>query len=75
MNFKINNSIQVSVFIILLIASCTELKNSNAENKTLTAKEIYEANLNNTVTITTSKGLGSGFFIDSSIIVTNYHVI
>ena len=77
MDLKINNSFQVSIFVVLLITSCNtpELKNSNLENKTLSAKEIYEANLNNTVTITTSKGLGSGFFIDSNIIVTNYHVI
>lgn len=41
----------------------------------LSAKEVYQRNVNKTVTVITQKGLGSGFFIDSNIIVTNYHVI
>jgi len=46
-----------------------------SEDIKLTAKEIYSKDVNNTVTIFTSSGLGSGFFIDTNLIITNYHVI
>ena len=39
------------------------------------ATVIYNNTVNSTVTIETDIGLGSGFFIDKNIIVTNYHVI
>ncbi len=77
MDLQIGRHFQGLILVLLLVTSCNspEPKNSNTDNKILSAKEIYDKNLDNTVTITTSKGLGSGFFIDSNIIVTNYHVI
>lgn len=36
---------------------------------------IYKNSVNSTVTIETDIGLGSGFFISESVIVTNFHVI
>ena len=39
------------------------------------ATVIYNNTVNSTVTVETDIGLGSGFFIDKNIIVTNYHVI
>jgi uncharacterized protein (TIGR02145 family) len=39
------------------------------------ATVIYKNAVNSTLTIETDTGLGSGFFIDENIIVTNYHVI
>ena len=65
----------VFTFLAGLFAfSCVNSEDAN-KNKKYTAKEIYELIVNNTVTIYTDRALGSGFFIDSSIICTNYHVI
>lgn len=58
------------ITLSLIAGSCNTPTKNN-----LSAKEIYSLTVNNTVTVTTEKGLGSGFFIDSNIIVTNYHVI
>ena len=49
--------------------------NTKSGTENLSATEIYQRTVNETVTVITKKGLGSGFFIDSNIIVTNYHVI
>ncbi len=67
---------KITVVILLLSLSfgCTEDKQT-AERKKYSAKEIYSLIVNETVTIYTENGLGSGFFIDSNIICTNYHVI
>ncbi len=43
--------------------------------RTQNASEVNRTRLNSTVTVTTDKGIGSGFFIEPSLIVTNYHVI
>lgn len=77
MDLKINIHFQELILVLLLVTSCnsSESKHSKTDNKILSAKEIYDKNLDNTVTITTSQGLGSGFFVDSNVIVTNYHVI
>ena len=56
--------------IIFIILSC---KDKNEVK--LSAKEIYDKHVNNTVTVMTANGLGSGFFIDKNLIITNYHVI
>ena len=47
------------------------LTKSHAQN----AETIYKNTVNSTVTIETSDALGSGFFVGSNIIATNYHVI
>jgi hypothetical protein len=39
------------------------------------AETIYKKTVNSTVTIETEEGFGSGFFISTNLIVTNYHVI
>jgi uncharacterized protein (TIGR02145 family) len=62
----------IYVLILLIFFFCT---NCNESKKIFTAKEIYNLTVDNTVTVVTEIGLGSGFFIDSNIIVTNYHVI
>ncbi len=41
----------------------------------LTAKEIYALCSKSVVQVNTDLGFGSGFFIESNLIVTNYHVI
>ena len=45
------------------------------KSKKLTAEEIYDKCSSSTVQVNTDKSLGSGFFIDSGKVVTNYHVI
>jgi hypothetical protein len=59
---------------VLLLISCG---NQNTENKRqkLSPKELYKRKVDATCTIITDLGQGSGFFVDSNIIVTNYHVI
>jgi hypothetical protein len=59
---------------VLFLISCG---NQNTENKKqkLSPNELYKRKVDATCTITTDLGQGSGFFIDSNIIVTNYHVI
>lgn len=39
------------------------------------AMVVYKNSVNSTVTIETNLGLGSGFFIEESVLVTNYHVV
>jgi hypothetical protein len=67
------------IFFIISFSCCTspntKEQDSNSKTENLSAQEIYQRTVNNTVTVITNKGLGSGFFIDSNIIVTNYHVI
>ena len=45
------------------------------QNIKLSAQEIYKRTVNSSVTVIAEQGFGSGFFIDSNIIITNYHVI
>jgi uncharacterized protein (TIGR02145 family) len=63
-----------SILTTLFFLSCGNGEDAN-KSKKYTAKEIYELMVNSTVTVLTETGFGSGFFIDSSIICTNYHVI
>lgn len=67
---------KINYFLIIIISlallSCKDKKVSDTK---LSAKEIYDKNVNNTVTVVTPNGLGSGFFIDKNLIITNYHVI
>jgi hypothetical protein len=75
------NNIQFIYYIFFIVSfSCctspnTKTQDINSKTENLSAQEIYQRTVNNTVTIITTKGFGSGFFIDSNIIVTNYHVI
>ena len=64
--------------IILIFFSCNHLGNDNSakeDSETFTAKEIYQKAVDATVTVITDNSVGSGFFIDSNIVVTNFHVI
>lgn len=60
-------------YFILIIFTILSCKDKNEVK--LSAKEIYDKHVNNTVTVITANGLGSGFFIDKDLIITNYHVI
>lgn len=65
-------------FLFLNLTSCDYIKDKkifSPQNNSLSAKEIYNDNVNNTVTVFSSTGQGSGFFIDKDLIVTNYHVV
>ena len=66
--FKINYLIIIS----FLLLSC---KDKKVVDTKLTARQVYDKNVNNTVTVVTPNGLGSGFFIDKNLVITNYHVI
>jgi hypothetical protein len=63
--------------LICIFCSCDDSTENNEkiEFNYLDAKEIYRSNVSSTVTIVTDIGTGSGFFIDESTIVTNYHVV
>lgn len=72
---------QFAFFLLLLSISisCNSIgKNENGDSEKqikFTATEIYKNNVFNTVTVLTTEGIGSGFFIDSNKVVTNYHVV
>lgn len=72
---------QFAFFLLLLSISisCNSIgKNENRDSEKkikFTATEIYKNNVFNTVTVLTTEGIGSGFFIDSNKVVTNYHVV
>ncbi len=66
------------IFLLLLsilFNSCSSSTVNNVDSHKLDAKEIYKRTVNNTVTVVTESGLGSGFFVDTNKIITNYHVI
>jgi hypothetical protein len=73
------NKLLKAFLFLFLLNSCNsiEKKEKLDPDKTIrfTAKEIYKSNVFNTVTVLTDGGIGSGFFIDSNKVVTNYHVI
>ena len=69
-------------YILLIFFSISGCNNAPEQKMTkstdytlISTKDLYKKTVKKTVTILTDKGLGSGFFIDSNIIVTNYHVI
>jgi S1-C subfamily serine protease len=57
-----------AILLLIIIYYTTKIV---AQDATL----IYKNTVNSTVTIETDIGLGSGFFINENVIVTNYHVI
>lgn len=58
-----------------LVIDVTVIDDNRPKTKKLTAEEVYAKCSNATVQVNTNLGLGSGFFISSGRIVTNYHVI
>lgn len=65
---------------LTLTFSCNNVERNkelkvDEEKQILNASEIYSKTVNATCTIHTDLGLGSGFFVESNIVVTNYHVI
>lgn len=74
-----NNFNCLLLIVVVLFGGCNSFRtrddNKKQLNGTFSAKEVYKMTVNNTVTIITENALGSGFFIDHNIIVTNYHVI
>jgi hypothetical protein len=67
-------SVLISGFLTILF-SCNSTDDRSDSLINLTAAEVYSQTINMSVTIETEISQGSGFFIDSSTIVTNYHVI
>lgn len=63
------------LLLAILMVSCKKNEELKKREGKLSAKEIYSENVNNTVTVVTPSGLGSGFFVDTDLIITNYHVI
>ncbi len=59
------NTLATTAFLALLSSSV------NAQDASL----IYQNSVGSTVTVYTSNGFGSGFFIEQDVIATNYHVI
>jgi len=51
------------------------LQQSTQQGRALTASEIYSRVIGSTVTITTNRGQGSGFYVAPHVIATNFHVI
>ena len=58
-------------YIYLSLLLCSLSISINGQDATT----LYKNTVNSTVTIETALGIGSGFFISSNLIVTNYHVI
>jgi hypothetical protein len=58
-----------------LIIDVTVIDDKRPKTKKLSAEDVYAKCSNATVQINTDLGLGSGFFISSGKVVTNYHVI
>lgn len=74
-----NKSIILLIITSIFIYSCnnqsSEKNKEETQKQKLTPNEIYSQKVNATCTILTDLGQGSGFFIDSNLVVTNYHVI
>ncbi|MDF2473055.1 MAG: Trypsin-like serine protease, typically periplasmic, containing C-terminal domain [Anaerocolumna sp.] len=58
-----------------LIINVTVTEKTRPKTGKLTAEEVYEKCSAATVQINTDISIGTGFFIDTGVIVTNYHVI
>ena len=72
--------ILVAVFTVLPISNTDAFAASKKSKSTkvdtpLTGTEVYNLAMPSVVHVTHSKGGGSGFFIESNKVVTNYHVI
>jgi hypothetical protein len=63
------------IVVLFFLFSCNSNSNETVKKEILKASEIYTQYVDATCTVLTNEGLGSGFFIDSNIIVTNFHVI
>lgn len=64
--------------ITVYVSGCSTKEESNRtirQYPQLSATELYDRCAKSTVQINTDVNLGSGFFLEESIIVTNYHVI
>jgi len=64
----LTTNMKKAILLLIIIYYTTKIV---AQDATL----IYKNTVSSTVTIETDIGLGSGFFINENIIVTNYHVI
>lgn len=64
-----------SIFIYSCNNQGSEKNKGETKKQKLSPNEIYSQKVDATCTILTDIGQGSGFFIDSNIIVTNFHVI
>jgi hypothetical protein len=58
-----------------LMIKVTVVDKASRDDSKLEAEEVYEKISNATVQINTDYSIGSGFFLDNGIVVTNYHVI
>lgn len=58
-----------------IVIDVTVIDDKRPKTKKLSAEEVYAKCSDATVQVNTDLGLGSGFFISSGKIVTNYHVI
>lgn len=58
-----------------VVIDVTVIDDKRPKMKKLTAEDVYAKCSNATVQVNTDLGLGSGFFISSGKVVTNYHVI
>jgi S1-C subfamily serine protease len=58
-----------------LIINVTVTEKTRPANGRLTAEAVYDKCSKATVQVNTDMGIGTGFFIDTGVVVTNYHVI
>jgi hypothetical protein len=76
---KIYKSLIFLTLTCIAVCSCnnqgSEKNKEETQKQKLSPNEIYSQKVDATCTILTDIGQGSGFFVDSNIIVTNYHVI
>ncbi len=76
---KIYKSLFFLTLTSIVVCSCnnqgSEKNKEETKKQKLSPNEIYSQKVDATCTILTDEGQGSGFFIDSNIVVTNYHVI
>lgn len=76
---KIYKSFFFLIITSIVLCSCnnqgSDKNKEEAQKQKLSPNEIYSQKVNATCTILTDEGQGSGFFIDSNLVVTNYHVI
>ncbi len=76
---KIYKSLFFLIITSIILYSCnnqgSDKNKEETKKRKLSPNEIYSQKVDATCTILTDEGQGSGFFIDSNLVVTNYHVI